>query len=310
MFRKAERRKVALKLALTGPAGSGKTYSSLLLAKGISDKIAMLDTENGSGEIYSHLCVYDVCPIKPPFEPQKFINAIHEAENLGYEVLIIDSLSQEWSGQGGILEMVDRLAAASKTKNSFTAWKDATPEHQKLIDTILQSKMHIIACMRSKTAYALQQNEYGKQTPIKLGLAPIQRDNIDYEFSVVFDLSCDQNIATVSKDRTGMFEGFCQKITPEVGMRIKEWSESGAEMPPEPIGNSYVLIIGEKCWLNTRTTGKTDIKEMSTENLQVALTVDKYEMAWPHIQKELDERQQSVECKAVPEVNDEVDSAE
>lgn len=108
MFKKAERKRIFVKMALCGVSGSGKTYSALLLAQGLGGKIAMIDTENGSGELYSDLCEYDAAQLEPPFSPMKFINAIKEAEAEGYNVLIIDSLSHAWSGQGGILEMVEK----------------------------------------------------------------------------------------------------------------------------------------------------------------------------------------------------------
>lgn len=158
MFKKAERRKAKLRLALCGPSGSGKTYSALLIAKGIGGKIALLDTENGSGSLYSNICEYDSAEIAPPFAVEKYISSIKAAENAGYNVLIIDSLSHAWAGQGGLLEEVDKRNKG----NSFTAWREVTPMHNKLVDTILQSSLHIITTMRSKTAYEIEKDERGK----------------------------------------------------------------------------------------------------------------------------------------------------
>lgn len=108
LFNRAERKKAFLKIAITGVSGSGKTYSALQLAQGLGGKIAMIDTENGSGELYSSLCDYDVAPMSAPFSPEKYIEYIHEAEQAGYSVLIIDSLSHAWAGEGGLLEFVDK----------------------------------------------------------------------------------------------------------------------------------------------------------------------------------------------------------
>ena len=121
-FKKAQRQKAKLRLALMGTSGAGKTYSALLIAQGIGGKIAMVDTEQGSGELYSNLCDYDVCSIKPPFEPQKYIDAIKSAEKAKYDVVIIDSLSHAWAGEGGLLDMHDKATTASKSKNSYVAW--------------------------------------------------------------------------------------------------------------------------------------------------------------------------------------------
>ena len=131
MFRKATRKQAKLRLALAGPSGSGKTYSALLIAKGLGLPVAMIDTERGSGELYSHLYDYDISPIHGPFDPQQYIERIKAAEQAGYNVLIIDSLSHAWAGTGGILEIKDRIAKSGKGMNDFTAWREATPEAQR-----------------------------------------------------------------------------------------------------------------------------------------------------------------------------------
>ena len=159
-FHKAERKKGKLRLAIAGPAGSGKTYSALLIALGLGGRIAMIDTERGSGELYDHLGEYDACTIHPPFEPKKYVETIRAAEDLGYETIIIDSLSHAWVGQGGLLDVHGHIA--DKTGNSWSAWRQVTPKHNELVDAMLQSKCHIIATMRSKMEYA-QVEENGKK---------------------------------------------------------------------------------------------------------------------------------------------------
>ena len=231
MFRKAERRKAKLRLAITGPAGSGKTYGALTLAQGLGGRIAMIDTENGSGDLYADLCDYDVETLAAPYSVQKYLAAIHEAEAEGYDVLIIDSLSHAWTGEGGLLDVHSQMTSESKSGNSYVAWRRITPMHNKLIETMLASSCHIIATMRSKTDYAQFQNDRGRTEIRKVGLAPVQRDGMDYEFTVVFDLGMEHTV-TVSKDRTRLFDHQVFTITQDTGRILKNWLESGAEVVP------------------------------------------------------------------------------
>ena len=228
-FRKAERKKAKLRLGITGPAGSGKTYSALLVAFGLGGKIAMIDTENGSGDLYSSLGDYDICSISAPYEVKKYLAAIHEAEQAGYDIIIIDSLSHAWSGEGGLLDMQGKIAASSRSGNSYAAWREVTPWHNKLIDAMLSSPAHIIATMRSKTEYVQAENERGYKEIRKVGLAPVQRDGMDYEFGVVFDLSAN-HFATVSKDRTSIFDGQIFALSQDTGRTLREWLDSGVDI--------------------------------------------------------------------------------
>lgn len=232
MFRKAERRKAKLRLAITGPAGSGKTYGALQIAQGLGGKIAMLDTENGSGDLYANICDYDIQTIAAPYSVQKYIAAISEAEEAGYDILIIDSLSHAWSGEGGLLDLHSQITRSMKNGNSYTAWNKVTPWHNRLIESMIASKCHIIATMRTKTDYAMIQTERGKTEIQKVGLAPVQRDGMDYEFTVVFDLGMDHTV-TVSKDRTSLFDRQVFTITQDTGRTLKEWLNSGVEVPPD-----------------------------------------------------------------------------
>lgn len=229
-FRKAQRTKAKLRLAITGPAGSGKTYSALLLAFGLGGKIAMIDTENGSGDLYCDLGDYDICSLSAPYDPRKYIQYIHEAEQVGYDILIIDSLSHAWSGEGGVLDLQGRAAASSKSGNTYTAWRQVTPLQNRLVDTILASPCHIISTMRSKTEYIQGENEKGKIEIRKVGLAPVQREGMDYEFGTVFDVA-PSHMASVSKDRTGLFDGTIFTITQDTGKILRKWLDDGAEIP-------------------------------------------------------------------------------
>ena len=231
MFRKAERRKAKLRLALTGPAGSGKTYGALLIAQGLGGRIAMIDTENGSGDLYADICDYDIETLTAPYSIQKYLEAIHEAETSGYDVLIIDSLSHAWSGEGGLLDMHTQLTNSMKSGNSYAAWGKITPWQNRLIETMLGSSCHIISTMRSKTDYAMFQADKGRTEIRKVGLAPVQRDGMDYEFTIVFDLSMEHTV-TVSKDRTGLFDKQVFEISTETGKILRRWLDSGADVQP------------------------------------------------------------------------------
>ncbi|MBQ3347461.1 MAG: AAA family ATPase [Synergistaceae bacterium] len=226
-FRKAQRRKAKLRLAITGTAGSGKTYSALQIAQGLGGKIAMIDTENGSGDLYAGICDYDILTLTN-YDPRKYVQAIHDAEQAGYSTVIIDSLSHAWNGQGGILDLQGKLAEARYRGNSYAAWRDVTPMQNALVNTMLASPCHIIATMRSKTDYLQAENERGRTEIRKVGLAPVQREGMDYEFTTVFDLS-QEHLAMASKDRTGLFGGTPFTVDVHTGEILREWLNAGAD---------------------------------------------------------------------------------
>lgn len=231
-LRKATRQKAKIRLAISGPSGSGKTYSALLIAFGIvSDwsKIAVIDTENNSADLYAHLGDYNVLELAPPFTTDKYMKAIVECEKAGQEIIIIDSISHEWMGSGGILESVDNVTAASSSKNAFSSgWKEMTPKHNEFMSAVIHSKSHIIATLRSKQDYQLI-DDNGKKVPKKIGLNPIQRDGVEYEFTVHLDMAMN-NHAVALKDRTGLFNGKIPfKPNHQTGEEIKEWCETGSD---------------------------------------------------------------------------------
>lgn len=191
----------------------------------------MIDTENGSGDLYANLCDYDVETLTAPYSIQKYLSAIHEAESEGYDVLIIDSLSHAWTGEGGLLDVHSQITASMKSGNSYAAWGKITPMHNRLIETMLASNCHIIATMRSKTDYAQVMNDRGRTEIRKVGLAPVQKDGMDYEFTVVFDLGMEHTV-TVSKDRTGLFDRQVFTITQDTGRTLKDWLNKGADIVP------------------------------------------------------------------------------
>jgi hypothetical protein len=225
-FHKAVRKRAKLRLAITGPAGSGKTYGALKIAKGMGGKVAVIDTERGSASLYSHLLEFDTLELDAPYTPERFIEALHAAEEAGYDVIILDSITHEWNGSGGILEQVDTIAKAQFRGNSWGAWNVLTPRHRRFVDAILQSSAHVIATMRSKTETD-QVDDNGRKKVIKLGMKAEQREGAEYEFTVVLDVIHDGNLAVASKDRTGLFVD-PHRISEATGKRVIEWLDSGA----------------------------------------------------------------------------------
>jgi energy-coupling factor transporter ATP-binding protein EcfA2 len=241
MFKKAVRSQAKLKLAITGPSGSGKTYSALRLATGLGAKIAVLDTENGSASLYSDKFEFDVVSIDPPFSVERYQDAIDAAEKAGYDVLILDSITHAWSGEGGLLEEKEKLD--SRNRNSFGNWAHITKKHEAFKSAILHTPIHVIATMRSKQDYA-QVEENGRKVVKKLGLAPQQRDGMEYEFTVVFDVAMNHE-AEASKDRTSLFTGKIFQVTEKTGQQLAEWlSSAPAPAPAKPSVASTPEVTG------------------------------------------------------------------
>jgi hypothetical protein len=239
-FVKAERKKSKLRLCLTGVSGSGKTYSALRLAKGMGGKIAFIDTEAGSAQLYSDITNFDVLELSAPYSPSRYIESIGQAETAGYDTLIIDSLSHAWAAEGGVLDIVDKLSQSSNSKNSFMSWNKGSKEQNALVDKILASPLHIICCLRSKTAYELVDTGNGRKAPKKFGLAPVQRENLEYEFSAVLDISRDSHLAVVSKNRTTLFKDETPfLITEKIGKDFIKWLDQGVE-PEKPASREFL----------------------------------------------------------------------
>ena len=233
VIRKAERKKAKLRLALCGVTGSGKTYSALQLAFGLGTRIGLIDTEHGSGDLYADLGDYDVITLEPPYTVAKYRDAIRAFEDVGYDTIIVDSLSHAWSGEGGLLDKQGQLENSGKYRNSFATWREITPEHNKLVEQMLGSPAHIIATMRTKTEYVVEKDDRGKNSVRKLGLSPVQRDGVEYEFTVVMDVT-DNHFARASKDRTSLFDGWSDRIGRQTGRMLRDWLDSGTDVaPPE-----------------------------------------------------------------------------
>jgi hypothetical protein len=200
----------------------------LLIASGLGSKTLVIDTENRSADLYSHLTEYDVLTLNAPFSPERYIAAIKQGEKAGYDTIIIDSLSHAWVGSGGTLEKHGNATAKDPRGNSYAAWREVTPAHNGLVDAILQSPCHIIATMRAKTEYVQDKDENGKTTIRKVGLSPVMRDGIEYEFTVFLDMDQKHN-AFVSKTRIDSFDGKVFVPTKDTGAELLAWLNDGTD---------------------------------------------------------------------------------
>ena len=228
-FKKATKEQIKARIALIGPSGSGKTYTALRMAQTMGSRVALIDTENNSASLYADEFDFDTLALDS-VSPQSYIQAIHAAEKAGYDVLIIDSLSHAWAGKDGALAMAD-AGAAKYRGNTFAAWRDVTPHHNALVDALIHCQCHLIVGMRSKMEYIIEE-EKGKMVPKKVGMAPIQRQGMEYEFDIVGDLDLSHNLI-ISKTRCKTLDGQVIALPgEELGQTILTWLTDGAEPKP------------------------------------------------------------------------------
>lgn len=224
VLKKATRKQVKLRLNISAPSGAGKTYSALKMAKGICgdwSKVAVIDTENGSASLYSHLGDFSVIDLTPPFTPEKYTQALQTCVNAGMEVVIIDSTTHEWAC---LIEENELLAQSKFRGNTWSAWSQTTPRHDRFINSILHSPVHVITCTRSKMETIMGDDKKVK----KVGMKDVQREGWEYELTVSLNIDRDTHMAIPSKDRTNLFEGKNPfLITEETGKIIAEWCNSG-----------------------------------------------------------------------------------
>lgn len=228
-FTKASKKRARLRMALMGPPGSGKTFTALKVATEMGGRIVVIDTERGSASKYADMFAFDVHEPED-FGPLRYVEYIEAAEKAGYDHIIIDSLSHAWTGKGGALELVDNAAKRMKSGNSFMAWRDITPQHNALVDAMMRCKAHLIVTVRVKVEWVVEEVN-GKKVPRKVGLAPVQREGLEYEFDVVGDM--DDSTLTVTKTRCKPLN---KAVVPEPGDKfaqtIKAWLTDGVEPPP------------------------------------------------------------------------------
>lgn len=223
-FVKAKKEKIWTKVLLGGSSGSGKTYSALRLATGLAKKcgsgIAAIDTEAGRIRYYANEFDFSDMQLTEPFTPEKYIEAINEAVGSGFKVLIIDSISHEWNY---CVDIHDKMPG-----NSWTNWSKVTPRHDAFMEKILQAPIHIIATVRGKDEYVLEEKN-GKQTPKKVGLGFKQRDGVEYNYTATFNIAQDTHIAEATKDNTHIFEGRYEVLTEKDGEALYDWANTGED---------------------------------------------------------------------------------
>lgn len=303
-LRKATRKKAKLRIGLAGPSGAGKTYSALLLASGIApwEKIALIDTENGSGELYSHLGDYSIITLLAPFSPERYIEAIKACEDAGMELIIIDSVTQEWDGKGGCLESNDLIAQTKFKGNTWAAWSVTTPRHQKFIQAITSSSCHIITTARSKTDTIQTEDKKIK----KVGLKDIQREGYEYELTVNLNLDREGHYATASKDRTGLFiDADPFVINQTTGKTFLTWANEGINAPDpnrkvteEQAAQIYDLFLkvtkNEDPEVLKKTISDT-LRKMYKADAISKLTYDQADQLLAKLQVRLAEKQKTAE---------------
>jgi hypothetical protein len=227
-LQQTQRHNIKLRLGISGASGFGKTYSALLLAYGMTQdwsKIAVIDTENASASLYSNLGSFNVLNLNAPYSPERYIQAIEVCEKSNIEVIIIDSITHEWQGEGGCLQIHEQLGGR------FQDWAKVKPRHQKFIDAILQSKCHIITTTRRKTDYSLDIGSNGKSKVVKHGTKEITSEGFEYELTVNFELINENHLCKVSKDRTNLFSGKPEfVINSAVGKKLKDWCNEGVSL--------------------------------------------------------------------------------
>lgn len=239
-FQKAKREQIWLKVLLAGPSGSGKTYSALRLAKGIANaangKYAAIDTENGRIRYYANEFDFDDLQLEAPYTPEKYIEAIDDAVDAGYKVLIIDSITHEWDY---CIDIHDKMPG-----NSYTNWAKVTPRHDAFMEKVLQSPIHIISTVRGKDTYVLEEKN-GKQVPKKVGMGYKQRDNTEYNYTLTFNIAQDTHIAEALKDNTHMFEGKYDILTERDGKALYDWANTGDAPTQRSKPNTIEPIVTE-----------------------------------------------------------------
>jgi hypothetical protein len=258
-LKRASKQEAKLRIGLSGASGFGKTYSALLMAYGMTgdwSKICVIDTENNSASLYSNLGNYNVIDLQAPYNPEKFIDALTLAENSGMEIILLDSITHEWQGSGGCLDIHEKLGGR------WQDWSKVTPRHQAFIDAILQSKCHVITCVRRKTEYSLDTDSNGRMKVTKLGTKEQTRENFEFELTVNFEIINENHLAKASKDRTNLFSNKPEfVINSATGKKLIMWSQT-------TMTKEELQVKVSQC------NNLSELTALYNENLELAKTIE------------------------------------
>lgn len=266
-FKPATREASFARIALSGPSGSGKTYTALALATALSDRVAVIDTERGSASKYVGLNGWQFDTVQPDsYAPLSLVELLGAAAGGEYGCVVIDSLSHYWMGADGMLEQADRRG---RNGNNFAGWKEVRPEERRMIDALTSYPGHVIATMRSKTEYVIEENERGKKVPRKVGMKPEQRDGIEYEMDVVGDLDHDNTLTIVKSRIHTLSKAVIPLPGEELAHQIADWLSEGDKIPTVAEYRKRALAM----------TSVDDLKalfdEVSSHRMVSAPTVDR-----------------------------------
>ncbi len=232
VIKKATKTAARGRIALIGPSGSGKTWTALTVAAALGQRVCVIDTERGSASKYSDRFDFSVLELDT-FAPATYVEALKAVQGAGFDVIVVDSLSHAWMGKGGALEMVDAAAARSNSRNSFDAWRQITPQHNRLVDALLACSAHLVVTMRSKTEYVIEEDARGKKVPRKIGLAPVQRDGLEYEFDVVGEMDHDHRLVVTKSRCAELADAVVERPGADLGATLRAWLSDGATPPAQ-----------------------------------------------------------------------------
>ncbi|MDG5773921.1 ATP-binding protein [Mycolicibacterium fortuitum] len=265
-FKPATREASYARIALSGPSGSGKTYTALALATALSDKVAVIDTERGSASKYVGLNGWKFDTVQPDsYSPLSLVDLLGLAAGGEYGCVVVDSWSHYWMGVDGMLEQADRRA---KGGNSFSGWKEVRPDERRMIDALVSFPGHLIATMRSKTEFVIEENERGKKVPRKVGLKPEQRDGAEYEFDLVGDLDHDNTLTVVKSRIHTLAKAVIPMPGEELATQIRDWLSDGASVPTVAEYRKRALDMKSQAEL------KVLFEEVAGHRMTAAPTVD------------------------------------
>lgn len=317
-IKKAVKHEAKLRMAIPGPAGSGKTFSGLAIGSNLGGKLLVVDTEHGSASKYADLFDFDVIEIEAPFHPDKFVEAIRLGESEGYSVILLDSLSHAWGGKGGILEIVDEIAMKSARNgaqpNKFTAWGQANVIQNRLVDTIVGSKIHVIATLRSKMEHVQEKDANNRTVIRKVGMAAQQRDGFEYEFDVVMDMDIDHR-GYISKSRAHtLADKIFDKPGKQVATALVEWLQGApapvpAQVPTNNDNNEMVSIndieaAGEIAYGGAwNASTKKRLAEWASDKTCTSLgrlTVDQLNKVMVGLSRKIDQMEEAANARILP----------